>query len=391
MKVKLRNPNRVIELPGPMRVSVLLKKLDIVPETVLVIQDGALLPDDVLLDDQADVEIRPVISGGSQAAQSASKCRVCRAPGVIKLRRHNAHFCKQHFLRFCRDQTAKAIAEHDMAAPDDKLLIAVSGGKDSLALWDILLDLGYRVDGLYVGLGIDQYSDHSQSHAEAFAASRRQHLKIMQLTADYDFDVPSAARQTGRPPCSACGLSKRHIFDEAAIRGGYDVLATGHNLDDEASVLMGNVLRWQSQYLARQHPVLPARGGFPKKIKPLVRLTERETAAYCVLSGIEYIVEECPMAAGNRHLAYKEMLNLAEERSPGTKHDFYHGFLRHSESLFSAGGDTQQDLVQCAGCGAPSSAEVCAFCRLLERLGKSELSERDAAQPGAGLPGAAHV
>lgn len=379
MKVKLRNPNRVMELPGPMRVSVLLKKLDIAPETVLVIQDGALLPDDVLLDDQSDVEIRPVISGGSgaavQSAQSSSKCRVCRAPAVIKLRRHNAHFCKQHFLRLCREQTAKAISEHDMADPGDRLLIAVSGGKDSLALWDILVDLGYQVDGLYIGLGIGEYSDHSKSYAEAYATSHGQHLEVVELSADYDFDVPSAAKQTRRPPCSACGLSKRHIFDEAAIRGGYDALVTGHNLDDEASVLMGNVLRWQGQYLIRQHPVLPARGGFPKKIKPLVRLTERETAAYCVLAGIDYIVEECPMAAGNRHLAYKEMLNLAEERSPGTKHDFYHGFLRQSESLFRSEDDLLDDLGQCAGCGAPSSAEVCAFCRLLERLGKSEATE----------------
>ena len=80
-------------------------------------------------------------------------------------------------------------------------------------------------------------------------------------------------------PCSACGLSKRHLFDSAALEGGYDVVATGHNLDDEAAVLFGNTLRWDVEYLARQLPVLPARPGFPKKVKPLVRLTER----YCVV------------------------------------------------------------------------------------------------------------
>ncbi len=86
-------------------------------------------------------------------------------------------------------------------------------------------------------------------------------------------------------PCSACGLSKRHIFDRATLDGGYDVVATGHNLDDEAAVLLGNVLRWDLAYLARQRPVLPGGDGFPRKVKPLVRLGERETAAYCVLTG----------------------------------------------------------------------------------------------------------
>lgn len=355
-----------------MRVSALLRKLEIVPETVLVIKDGTLVPDDVMLDDAAEVEIRPVISGGSGAtagvAQSASKCRVCKAPAVIRIRRHNAHFCREHFLRLCREQVVRAVKDHHMINPDDKVLVAVSGGKDSLALWDILLSLGYRVDGLYVGLGISDYSDASKSFAQDFAASRQQHLKVIEVQEAYGFDVPSAAKATRRPPCSVCGLSKRHIFDEAALEGNYDVLATGHNLDDEASVLLGNVLRWQNQYLARQHPVLPARAGFPKKVKPLVRLSERETAAYCVLVGIDYIVEECPMAAGNRHLAYKAMLNLAEERSPGTKHDFYHGYLRKVEPVFSSEFQEQQEaLGTCRVCNAPSQNEVCTFCYLLER------------------------
>ena len=97
------------------------------------------------------------------------------------------------------------------------------------------------------------------------------------------------------------------------------MVATGHNLDDEAAVLFGNVLRWDLAYLGRQYPVLPESHGFARKVKPLVRLGEREMAAYCVLRGIDYIVEECPMAAGNRHLGYKEALNAIEVTSPGVQ------------------------------------------------------------------------
>jgi tRNA-5-methyluridine54 2-sulfurtransferase len=116
--------------------------------------------------------------------------------------------------------------------------------------------------------------------------------------------------------------------------------------------------------------VLPARNGFPKKVKPLVRLSERETAAYCVVRGIDYMVDECPMAAGNKHLAYKEALNSIEAQSPGTKHDFYFGFLARASKRFREGIEADQDeLRPCPSCGAPTSAETCAFCRLVERAG----------------------
>ena len=303
------------------------------------------------------------------------KCRVCREPAVIDIRRHNANFCIDHFLRLCRDQTAKAIDEFAMLAPGDRVLVAVSGGKDSLALWDILVELGYEAHGLYIGLGIGGYSDRSGQMVRAFAEERGLTLHQVDLRADYDTDVPTAAKVTRRVPCSACGLSKRHLFDKAALDGGYDAVATGHNLDDEAAVLFGNTLRWQTEYLARQLPVLPARPGFPRKVKPLVRLGEREMAAYCVLRGIDYIVEECPMAVGNKHLGYKESLNEIEARSPGSKHDFYFGFLARASARFAdaapADGDPEGEgtavLGVCERCGAPTTSDVCAFCRLIEK------------------------
>src|SRR3954469_11938595 len=270
------------------------------------------------------------------------RCRSCRQPPVIELRRHNAAFCKDCFLRHCREQVKRAVHDFRMMEPGDRVLVAVSGGKDSLALWDLLLDLGYDADGLYLGLGIGEYSDSSGEFARAYAARRGVRLVEVDLPADYGYDIPSGSKAARRVPCSACGLSKRHLFDQAARDGGYDVVVTGHNLDDEAAVLFGNVLRWQTDYLGRQLPVLPARHGFPRKVKPLVRLGEREMAAYCVVRGIDYIVEECPMAAGNRHLGYKEALNTIEAGSPGAKHDFYFGFLSRASELFTPEAEADQ-------------------------------------------------
>lgn len=298
------------------------------------------------------------------------RCKRCNEPAVIDIRRHRASFCADCFLHHCHEQVRRSIDKWRMIAPDDRVLVAISGGKDSLALWDILLDLDHDVDGVYLGLGIDDYSRESQSFAERYADSRGAKLHIVDIPTEHGFAIPDAARATKRVPCSACGLSKRHLLNRAAIDGGYDVLATGHNLDDEAAVLFGNVMQWHVDYLARQRPTLPATDGFARRVKPLIRLSERETAAYCVVKRIDYIVEECPMAAGNRHLRYKEILNEIEERTPGAKATFYLQFLREMLPLLDDVAAEERALVGvCSRCGAPSSAEICAFCKLVEKVG----------------------
>jgi len=295
-----------------------------------------------------------------------SKCRTCRQPAIIDLPRHNANFCAEHFLELCRRQVTKAIEHWKLLERDDKILVAVSGGKDSLAVWDLLLELGYQADGLYVGLGIGDYSDVSGDYARRFGAERGLKLIEISLRGEYGYDIPTAAKATRRVPCSACGLSKRHLFDKAALDGGYTALVTGHNLDDEAAVLLGNTMRWEIDYLARQLPKLEARDGFPKKVKPLVRLTERETAAWCVVRGIDYLVDECPIAAGNKHLGYKATLNAMEAESSGSKAAFYLNFVERMAPLLAGHrSDDREALRKCEQCGAPTSGEVCAFCRLV--------------------------
>jgi uncharacterized protein (TIGR00269 family) len=297
---------------------------------------------------------------------------VCRGPAVIDVRRHNAAFCSDHFVTHCREQVKRAIKDQSLMSPGERVVVAVSGGKDSLALWDLLLDLGYDVDGLYLGLGIGDYSDDSGRYARDYAATRGAKLHEIDLGADVGFTIPVAANVTHRSPCGACGLSKRHLFNSFALDHGYDVVATGHNLDDEAAVLLGNVLRWETGYLGRQHPVLPAAPGFARKVKPLYRVGEREMAAYCVVRGIDYQVEECPMAAGNRHLGFKEVLNGLEDRSPGSKAAFLFGFLERGHERFAdETAEDRAELNECATCGAPTTSQTCAFCSLATRVAES--------------------
>ncbi len=303
-------------------------------------------------------------------------CTKCKTKAVIKIPRHHAAFCKGCFGGFVHDQVARAIKSQRMFGKDDRILVAVSGGKDSLALWDILLKLGYKADGFYVNLGIGGYSERSYTMVRRFtdsvAAVRGAALHIHTVEQEEGAGIKELARVVHRPTCSTCGTIKRYQFNRAAVDRDYDVMATGHNLDDEAARLLGNVLHWQEEYLDKQGPTLPASvEGFAKKVKPLYRLSERELAAYCVLNKIEYIVDECPMAQGARTLLYKEVLNRLETESPGTKQYFYWGFLeKQSKKHSSPATMTERDqflLHACANCSQPTTAEVCSYCKLMAR------------------------
>ena len=385
MRVRRRNPDRTDEVAGPLTVRELLEQLDVNPHTVLVLHDGELVTAATPLPDDAEVEIRPVISGGA----GGPRCFTCRAPAVIEEPRHRSAWCGPHFLDHVRNQVRKAIdaprgQEWDdgarggrMFSYGDRILVAVSGGKDSLALWHVLLDMGYQADGLYVGLGIGGYSDRSgricRDFAERFAAPRGRQLISVDLEGEYGYGVPAGARAAARPTCGVCGLSKRYVFNRVAVEHGYDVMLTGHNLDDEAATLLGNVLRWQDGFLARQRPVLPATGANQvRKCKPLYRLSEREMAAYCVVAGLDYVVEECPLVAGNTGLELKDALNAIEAGSPGAKAQFLFGFLDREAVHWPAAPEAPSPEVQpCAECGMPTTTEVCAFCRQRDRIARA--------------------
>jgi len=184
--------------------------------------------------------------------------------------------------------------------------------------------------------------------------------------------IKELANLIKRPTCSACGAIKRYQFNRVAWQNHYDVMATGHNLDDEAASLPGNVLQWQEEYLQKQSPSLPASvEGFAKKVKPLYRMTEREIAAYAVVNRIDYLVEECPMAKGAKMLVYKDVLNRLEAESPGTKQRFYWGFLDKQEKTASASASMseidQTKLQPCTVCSQPTTAGTCSFCRMMAR------------------------
>jgi len=308
------------------------------------------------------------------------KCRKCGNAAVLELRRHNAAFCGPDFLEFFRNQIREAIRKYRMFTRDEPVLVAVSGGKDSLALWDVLIDEGYQTRGLYLDLGIFDYSVESRAKCETFAAARGAPLLVRRVAEEVGAPVPVIKSVTRRPPCSGCGLSKRYLMNRAALDEGMPVVATGHNLDDEAATLFGSVMHWRTEALPRQSPALPStHPKLVRRVKPLYRLSEQETAAYAFLRKIDYIVDECPFAKGATSIAHKETLNRMEAASPGAKHNFLFGFLEKARPAFERAEAVV--LNECVRCGQVTTGTLCAFCKLADQVKRAAPVAGDDAAP----------
>ncbi len=297
------------------------------------------------------------------------KCKVCKATAVVALRSHHAGFCAECFLKFFSRQVEKGIQGRNLFTKEDRVLVALSGGKDSLALALELSRQGYNVTGLHIDLAIPGSSPAARAVVEAFCAKHDIPL-IVKSMADEGMPIPLVKARLNRPICSACGKIKRYWFNKTALDMGFTALATGHNLDDEVARLFSNTIRWDTAYLSDQGPLLEGEDGFARKVKPLWRLTEFETANYAFLMGINHHVAPCPYSAGASFTVYKHLWQQLEEAMPGRKLDFYQGFLERGRPVFSRReAEDGTELRPCESCEYPtSSGGLCGICRIREAL-----------------------
>jgi uncharacterized protein (TIGR00269 family) len=159
---------------------------------------------------------------------------------------------------------------------------------------------------------------------------------------------------------------KRQLLNRLTVREGYQTLATGHNLDDEAGRLLGNILRHRTYYIDKQYPYLPSTHAlFSTKVKPLYRLESSEVRAYCHFASIRPLSASCPLSRGATSHIVKEALQLMEEKMPGTKRDFYFTWLKNRQPPAPFDGE---NVSRCRECGEPAFMEICGVCAIRAML-----------------------
>jgi len=304
----------------------------------------------------------------------AVRCSKCSGTAVIYLPYGNENLCKKHFIDSFEARVRRTVREFRMLRKGDRVGAAVSGGKDSVTMLHLLRSIcdSMRVPlvALSVDEGIEGYRARTLQVAKENCRKLGVEHKILSFKKEIGITVDEIAEREERMrTCSYCGVFRRWILNKAAREMGLDKLAVGHNLDDAAQTILMNFLRNEPFRLARFGPS----GGiiehefFVDRIKPLMRIPERESAVYSIIKGMDIRFGRCPYA----HEAFRNkvrcFLNDLEEEFPGTKFRVFNSFMSVRDVLGEKF-NTNETPMKCKQCGELSSQEVCMRCRMLEEL-----------------------
>lgn len=209
----------------------------------------------------------------------------------------------------------RALADYGMIRPDDRVLLALSGGKDSLSLLHILHHLqikapvAFSLAAATVDPGIEGYDPR-------FLADYVQALGIPYYYESQGIVERAKRGMRGSSFCAYCARMRRGILYAVARRQGYNVLALAQHLDDLAETFLMSAFHGGRLRTMRAHYVNDA--GDVRVIRPLVYARERQLAAFAQTAGLPAIRDNCPACfrVPTERARIKEVLAAQEREHP---------------------------------------------------------------------------
>jgi uncharacterized protein (TIGR00269 family) len=303
------------------------------------------------------------------------KCTFCGRRAAYNRRYAGVLLCDRCLIKSIEKRFRRAIAEHKLLSPGERVAVAVSGGKDSVVAMHLLAEHCGRRKCELVAITIDEgikgYREVSLPIARENAKSLGVEYVIVSFERAFNATLEQMVKLGKRRkielnPCTYCGVMRRSLLNQAARELEADKLVTGHNLDDEVQAIMLNYVRADFSRLYRLGPTYLPREGFVPRIKPLREIPEKEVALYALLRGLQVHLGVCPYAGGI-HGEIRDFLNRLEANHPNSKFMILRMFDRMKPLLARA--TPEFEIRKCENCGEPTSTNICKSCELLEGLG----------------------
>jgi len=302
-----------------------------------------------------------------------AKCRFCGSRDVeVHLEYARLSLCVECFLKFFERKVDSTIRKYRMFPKGTRVAIAVSGGKDSNVLLYAVKKLYPALDliPIYLNLGIKEYSDHCEELVREITRRLGLPLKVFRLE-DEGFTLDDVATtRFRRKICTACGLIKRYWMNRLAYEMKAERLATGHNLDDLVKFALNHYIHGDLESILRLKPLLTSGmdGKLVAKVKPLCEVTDFEDLLYAEYSEIPYRSIDCPYATGKGYDRRQNLMKNILTVMPDFRHVFFKSHLKRFLPILEKGYELEMQLKECSVCGMPTIREVCAYCRLKEKL-----------------------
>jgi uncharacterized protein (TIGR00269 family) len=277
-------------------------------------------------------------------------------------------------LAALEERVRKTIADYDMISPQDNILVAVSGGKDSTVLLALLHKFGYNVSAVTVDAHIGCYSEENVKNIKSFCKQLDVPLYVASFNENYGSSVcyitevlQSKGNKLGT--CTVCGVLRRQLINKAARELGATKVALGHNMDDEVQAFLMNMFKNRESLNARLGPVpgLIKNDAFVQRIKPLFFVSEDDIAYYSQSQGYPVAYGECPCSVKSYRYAIKQFIKDSEHLYPDMKENFMK-FMMTQLPLLRKKHKKETTPNECTICGEPAAADVCRSCDILTKF-----------------------
>ncbi len=306
------------------------------------------------------------------------KCSFCDKPAVYYNKISGLAYCKAHFIEYFEKRVKKTIRKYNMIREDDRVLVAVSGGKDSMSLLHIMLKLKKKmpkleVTAMLIDEGIRGYREKTVPNLVKYA---ERHAAKYVIASFKDYigetldEIVKSSFEKGLPymPCSYCGVFRRYIMNVVARELGATVIATAHNMDDVVQTFLMNLMSNSWERIFSLTPVRQADSEIVvKRVRPFYEVPEKETAIYALLNDLvqpEFV--QCPYVKYNVRYTVRKIINELEDKYPGTKYGLLRSLLRLT-SLVKI--EAPRKFNACLICGNPTSRLICKACTYRAILG----------------------
>jgi len=302
------------------------------------------------------------------------KCDQCENSAVYTRKYSGQKLCSKCFSNSIVRKTAKTISKHKMIKNNELVAVAVSGGKDSLALLKIIHEMSsshnFRIKAITIDEGIPGYRNEALEIVEKFCGELDVEHKVysykdlFELTLDEALDMRENEKTSS---CSICGTLRRRAIDHAAKDIGADVIATGHNLDDTLQTFVINMLSGDTNKIGWMDPDTSSNS--LRKIKPFCEIYESEIVFYAFTNDIPFQSEPCPHMNEGIRTEIREFLNSLEKQHSGIKNNLYQSVLRVSNIVKET---NYKEKTICKKCGNDCTGEICSVCNMVLKLKENQ-------------------
>ena len=301
-------------------------------------------------------------------------CDKCENSAVYTRKYSGQKLCSQCFSNSIVRKTAKTISKYNMIKHNELVAVAVSGGKDSLALLKIIHEMAtthnFRIKVITIDEGIPGYRNEALEIVKKFCGKLNVEYKIysykdlFELTLDDALELRENEKTSS---CSICGTLRRRAIDIAAKDIGANMIATGHNLDDTLQTFVINMLSGDTNKIGWMDPDTST--NTLRKIKPFSEIYESEIVFYAFTNDIPFQSEPCPHMNEGIRTEIREFLNSLESQHSGIKNSLYQSIAKVSQIMKSS---NYKEKITCEKCGNVCTGNVCSVCNVILKLKGSQ-------------------